>query len=350
MKKSSLLNGTMLCLILIFTSCQLNQRSYHISNGSLKHQYEKLQTLLLREESDAIRFVIANQIATILNYDHDPYQEIYFRTHYPETHPGDAYNGYHLTRAADLYAEMDARPFAVFYYQNVILNHPDLLIDNSSIHYYCLSRLVQFSDSKEEKIGYYKRLLSEFQEYLDDKGQIYFALATLYEETGEWEQAIQSYKQFLQYPETKIAGITNAQVKIQEKIDFYHSDYTSWAVKDLNFLVNQIRLALRTKNLALLEKYRSKSHFITMYWNQKAYNEIGSRFFNMWSFLKISYVMIEDDLDADSNSQEAYLRTSNWAYRDPVWYFYFRRINFPADPEVNDAWEWTGIYFGEKNP
>jgi hypothetical protein len=49
-----------------------------------------------------------------------------------------------------------------------------------------------------------------------------------------------------------------------------------------------------------------------------------------------------------SNDREAYLRSTGWNYRIPTWYFYFRRVEYPADPESNGAWEWAGVFFGEK--
>ena len=52
---------------------------------------------------------------------------------------------------------------------------------------------------------------------------------------------------------------------------------------------------------------------------------------------------------ADLTASKAFLRTSNWSYRVGTWYFYFRRIDFPSDPEIDGRWEWAGIYFGEKS-
>ncbi|MCI6442425.1 MAG: tetratricopeptide repeat protein, partial [Spirochaetia bacterium] len=45
---------------------------------------------------------------------------------------------------------------------------------------------------------------------------------------------------------------------------------------------------------------------------------------------------------------EAYLRTTGWSNYVNVWYLYFRKVNFPADPEIHGRWEWAGIYYGEK--
>jgi len=42
------------------------------------------------------------------------------------------------------------------------------------------------------------------------------------------------------------------------------------------------------------------------------------------------------------------LRTWGWHQYLSTWYLYFRKIYFPADPEIHGRWEWAGIYYGEK--
>ena len=54
------------------------------------------------------------------------------------------------------------------------------------------------------------------------------------------------------------------------------------------------------------------------------------------------------DLEPYSNDSEAYLRTWGWSYRIRTWYLYFRKIEYPANPDINGRWEWAGIYFGER--
>jgi hypothetical protein len=49
-----------------------------------------------------------------------------------------------------------------------------------------------------------------------------------------------------------------------------------------------------------------------------------------------------------ASGNEATLKTTGWNFRPPIWYLYFRRVDFPADPEINGQWEWAGVYFGEK--
>jgi hypothetical protein len=69
---------------------------------------------------------------------------------------------------------------------------------------------------------------------------------------------------------------------------------------------------------------------------------------SLGAFLQSSRVIADDQLDVYSNSGEAYLRTTNWNYFIPTWYLYFRRVNYPPDPEINGRWEWAGIYLGDR--
>ena len=85
-----------------------------------------------------------------------------------------------------------------------------------------------------------------------------------------------------------------------------------------------------------------------MSWSQAEADEQVSLVFDLGSFLHTSRVVADEKLDIDSNAGEAFLRTTRWSYRIPTWYLYFRKVDYPPDPEINGRWEWAGIYFGEK--
>ncbi len=68
----------------------------------------------------------------------------------------------------------------------------------------------------------------------------------------------------------------------------------------------------------------------------------------MRSFMRGNRIRYSAELDPSSSPTEAYLRTTGWSNYVNVWYLYFRKVNFPADPEIHGRWEWAGIYFGEK--
>ena len=70
--------------------------------------------------------------------------------------------------------------------------------------------------------------------------------------------------------------------------------------------------------------------------------------FSMRSFMRGNAIHFNAKLDETSNPNEAYLRTWGWSPYISVWYLYFRKVNFPVDPEIHGRWEWAGIRFGEK--
>jgi hypothetical protein len=135
--------------------------------------------------------------------------------------------------------------------------------------------------------------------------------------------------------------------EISEKVAFYDSK-KSWTVPDLQVLVSEIQSALRAKNAAKLVKYKARINFFSKYWGQKDFDPSSLEFFNIYNFLLKSNVRVSADLEQDSNAREAYLKTWNWLYHVDTWYFYFRKVDFPANPEIDGRWEWAGIYFGEK--
>ena len=315
------------------------------------YEYDgQLQALLkqIEKEGDEIRFIIIREISGIYLKVKDRNKQIYFLTNWAEKHPFDPYNAYYLTLVAESYEELQAIPFAVHYYELIIKNHPDLYMAGTNIHFQALKKIIQFMDDNELKIEFYKTLISQFEGQIDDIGKVYFSLAKTYEEVGDWSQAIRTYQKFLQLPQTQISGVPDAYKNIEEKIDFYNSDYKKWTYDDLTFLVGEIRDALQTKNAMKLEKYKAKANFFTKYGEQRSYDESRTMYFNIASFLNASDVNVDAKLDIDSNANEAFLKTSNWAYSVTTWYFYFKKINFPADPDIHGRWEWAGIYFGSK--
>lgn len=334
-------------LLIVFQGCS-KVEPYFLAGNYYQNNELKGLLKLLPEEKDEMRFVLIQQISKILLNSGDIHKQLFFLTNYVEKNPFDPYNSYYLLSVAESYEELNALPFAVHYYQRILNNHPDLIVKGNNIHFHCINKLLMYVDDSHLRLAYYKELLSKFKDQLDDTGKIYYSLAKTYEEVGDWTQAMLAYQKFLKQPHTGIPGTENIYKKIEEKIDFYNADYLKWTVDDLDFLVKEIKDAIIHKNPKKLEKYKAKVNFFTMYWEQKNYDEDRAKYFNISTFLFSSDPKINDKLDIDSNSSEAYLRTSHWSYRIRVWYFYFRRIDFPTDPEIDGRWEWAGIYFGEK--
>jgi tetratricopeptide (TPR) repeat protein len=344
----------MLCVLLTLIGCASQYSYFIVGSQEEQNRLNELFTLLDTYKKDSSyqeRFVIINQISNLLNNSGNTHKQVLFLTTYVQNNPEDVYNGYYLALAAHTYELLGETMFAEYYYKKIFHNYPDLSFKNTFLHLLCLQKLVTMIKRPEERIEYFQELISHYSNYID-MGEVYFFLARTYEELGEWDQALFAYHQFLKYPEAEIPGFPDAYHNVMAKVELYNTPPT-WVVADLNVLVSRIRQAIIDKDSEMLYFFRAKTNFFAMTWEQKKYVKqeqyIRSRIVDyLGSFLYQSNVVVADELDVDSSSQEAYLLTKNWEYDKRTWYFYFRRVEYGPDPEINGGWEWAGIFFGEK--
>ncbi len=331
-------------LALALSGCGSPTARYYPRGGELGELFR----LLDQAGDEQSRFVLTQQIAFGLATGGQRAEEIVFLTTHVEQAPTDQYNGYYLMLAAEAERELGAVPLAVHYYARVLATQQDLLVAGASVHLHCLQQLVELESRPAERIGYYKELLSRFSDKVEHPGSLYFLLARSYEEAGEWEQAIMAYGQYRQSEDQEVPGISTADARREatEKVLFYYADVT-WATPDLPTLVENVRDAIQRKDVAKLHRYQAKVNFSAEGWNQQAPSDEIPEEFAITNYLASSNPRVEDQLDPMSNDQEAYLRTTNWNFRPVTWFLRFRRIDFPAKPEVNGQWEWAGIKFGE---
>lgn len=260
--------------------------------------------------------------------------------------PSDPYAAWYLFTAAYAYELQGSAPIAALYYDRIVKNWPDLIVDGQSIHFECLSRLVKTVSSPERLIEYYQDMLARFPDRVD-MGRILFLLGKEYEKVGDWDLAIKTYAKFLPYFDTTIPGYPDAYQYARNLVDFYNSP-KNWTYENLGVLVSKIKAALAADDPVKLLRYRAKVNFFAMDWHRDEL-EVNSRaLFDFSPFMAGGRVYAADQLDPASNSREAYLKTWGWTERITTWYLYFRKIYFPADPDIHGRWEWAGIYFGEK--
>jgi tetratricopeptide (TPR) repeat protein len=308
----------------------------------LQAYFHRLETT----DSHEGRFILIQQIMKIhLSTGYSNKLNLFLTT-YVEGHLDDPFNGYYLSVVAQNYIREGAYPFAIHYFERILKNYPDLSIQGNSIHYMCLSNLIHLVEEPEIRVDYYKELIARFHDDIDIS-QIYYSLAKTYEDLGEWELAIQAYKNFLAFPDAVIPGVPNAHAEVSDMIGFYDMRDKNWTMEDLDELVRYIAGAIWRKNVNSLNRYRAKVNFFACSWEQTQL-EVDPEFISNLSTFLQGRVWISDTLDRDSNLQEAYIETGGWSYRIKTWYLYFRKVNFPADPEIHGEWEWAGIYFGEK--
>jgi len=344
-RRAAFLLGLFLLSFLAASGCDA-YRSYYISGTPEERRMLKRLLSMMEEETGDVRATIIMEISDHFIGRGHLDRQILFLTQYVQKHPGDPYNSFYLALVAEAYEKLGADPLAMHYYERILKNHPDMMAMGSSIHYVALTKLLESAETDEVKAGYYKELISRFGDLID-VGATYYYLARTYERLGEWDLSIQAYKKFLAQPDTTIPGHPNIHQEIAEKVAFYNSN-KSWTVPDLQALVTAIQVALRTNNAALLKRYKAPINFFSKYWGQKDFDPANLEYFNIYNWLLKSNVRFAADLESDSSAREAYLKTWNWLYHVDTWYFYFRRIDFPANPDIDGRWEWAGVYFGEK--
>lgn len=326
--------------------CAPSDTRYYVGPFEQNQELRELFRLFNREKDQENRFVLITQIAADLANTGRIDREILFLTTHVEKNPADIYNGFYLLLVADAYRDMKAVPIAIHYYRRILSNYGDLLVKGSSIHLQCLRELLSLETNPEDKIGYYKELFSRFPD--QSPGTNWYYMAKSYEDVGEWEQAIQAYQKYIGSTQTAISGDPRALREATEKVSFYYWPDKNWTMPDLNDLVDAVKDAILTKNISKLRKYQAQVNFFQEPWGHELLVDSENVNYNITNYLPSSNVRIDPQLDIAANDNEATLRTTGWNMRPPIWYLYFRRVDFPANPEINGQWEWAGIYLGEK--
>ena len=259
----------------------------------------------------------------------------------------DEYAPWYLFAAAASYETAGDMPLAIPLYERIVKALPDLIIDGRSLHYESLTRLVRNVEMPERKIEYYRDLITRFPS-ASDVGASHFLLAKEYEKVGAWKEALENYAAFLPYFGTSVPGYPEALAYARQLVEFNASP-KDWTFESLDELVTNVRKALASGSARQLRKYASKAGFFAISWYQDSGIDANSKVaFDLSQFMQGRPIQSSTSLHASSGPYDAYLRTWGWTGRVPVWYLYFRKIDFPADPAVHGQWEWAGIYFGEK--
>lgn len=314
-----------------------------------KNQKELFNILEKEKSNPQTSFSIINQIADSYRYQNDNKSLILFLTDFVEKNPENPYNSYWLLLTAYTYIQENANSVAEYYFDRIIQNYDDLIVKGKSVHVLCLQNLIQISTSSDNRIYYFNQLITRFPDEVNIT-ELYMRQAIEYEKIGDWEQALNTYSLFLERPDAttiQIAGIPDAYNRARKLIDFNNSP-KDWTFESLEALEKAVKNAISRYSSTLLDKYRSKVNFFAMSWKQEETDTNSQKIFSMKDYMRGNRIRYTAKLDESSNPNEAYLRTTGWSQYINVWYLYFRKVNFPLDPEIHGRWEWAGIYFGEK--
>jgi len=345
--------AVLLLVVSLYISCILTEKDtvidpYFITGSDdNKMLFTDLFTLLKIEEPGsegefAVTREIAASYARLAEYD----RLVNFLSGRMINNPADPYNGYYLLMIAYAYIQMDSEPVADLYFDLIVRNYPDLIINDESIHLVCLRRLISMDHHPERQVWYYQELISRFPDKID-LGAAYFNLGQACERIGDWNNAIQAYTNYLPYTGTIIHGFPDADQYARQQVDFSKSS-KDWTFESLPALRQAIEQALDTGNARALLRCQAKVNFFARSWEQREADDIGFTDLNLAEFMYNNRIRYAASLDMASTANEAYLRTTGWYNFLSTWYLYFRKIYFPQDPEIHGRWEWAGIFYGEK--
>ena len=335
-------------LVLSLASCTRQNSSSHLFAG-LKDINERCTSLvlLLQDTYDAdIQFALQKEIAKELKSSGQKKRLTVFLSSVLQEE--SKYKNYFMLMLANEYMEKNMPELASLYFERIVDSDMDLIVNDKSIKLISLNSLIKISNSPEKLIKYYSILTKEFPDDID-LAYTLFMLARSYEKTGEWNVAIQTYEKFLNLKEFDVVvpGISDS-FDYAKKIVDYSSSSKNWTVESLADLVGIIQQSVRNRDYDLLERYRSKVNFFAMTWKEEASEQHRKPDYSVYHLMYGGNIQIAKVVDSSSTPYEAYLRTTGWAHYAKTWYFYLKKINFPADPSIHGRWEWAGIYYGEK--
>lgn len=329
------------------TACS-SPRDYFIETpgadaGQLRDLFELLDSGRLGVDE---RYAVIQKISSSLSDAEDYPRLVDFLAEVVARDPEGQYNARHLLTIAWAYSKQGADEVAELYYDRVLKNFPDLTVNDESIHFACLRRLIELSENSARRIEFRRELIARFPEKID-MGIELFLLGNDYESLGDWDSALDSYRRFLPVSGAEVPGHPDAIQYAQQFIDLA-TTRKDWTYETLDELLEAVSTAMATGNARSLARIRAKVGFFAMDWYQDKSDGNSQVLFDFAAFTSGTRIQRAPALDPSSNANEAFLRTWGWTERISVWYLYFRKVNFPADPEVHGRWEWAGIYFGEK--
>ena len=318
---------------------------YLVGDSDVQRESRRLLSLL-DEAENPDRAVIMRRLAGNLRDGGYPGRMTHLLSTHISANPDDPYNGYYLFLIGRHHQRTGDNAFAKRYFRRALYDYSDVDINGESVHFATLEALADISSDPRERIAYYEDLLERFPEEVD-QGRLYYYKGRAHERLGDWDSSREAYQRFLGLG-SDIPGESDAEFEVRRKLEFADSS-RSWTFENLDDLKEIIQSALQRRDSRTLEQHQSDVQFFAASPGQDPTDANSTFGFNIEVFLSRSNVQVADEFTVNSNNREAYLRTSGWAERFSTWYLYFRRIDFPADPDVHGEWEWAGIRFGEIN-
>ncbi|WP_144082993.1 hypothetical protein [Salinispira pacifica] len=329
--------------LILFTSCA-GSNSYP-RYEFLGPEYRSYLARLMEEKDFASRFVMMERLTAEIARERGSDDLRSFIHQYSMDQGDDPYMAYYLQILGDHYAGQKPG-LSQYYYNRILSEYPDVRRGTSSTHFAALQGLLRQETDPPKRIEYYRQLIREFPEKID-LGLTWYRLAGEYRNDGRFSEYFAALEEFSRYPDTRVPGAPDIHEAVQEQLSFHRNNSKDWTSPSLDTLVDNIKISLYYKQDWRLERHRAKENFFAMSWLQDPSDFNSRPNFNIGTFLNAARSISFSADFTILNEKEAYLKTWGWSYRIPEWYFYFRKVDYPADPEIHGNWEWAGIYFGD---
>lgn len=217
-----------------------------------------------------------------------------------------------------------------------------------------LQNLVEDMDDPLERLIFLKQLLA-YQGNSERSVTLSYYLGKTYQNIGLWDQAIETYRYTLSLP---------GAIEILDPKDYnnirsliaYRNNPSNRVFRDLDILIQRVKQAQESGNIESLAQLQAISDFVIQYWAQKEnYHPTPEQDTFLRGLIEFSRnyngentVKWEAGLSELSNSNEAYVKTTNWYAEWGTVHFYFRKVFYPPNPEIHGQWEWAGVFLGGK--
>jgi len=330
-------------IILLSTSCK--------GDNKLTDQAEALITILDNQsDSEQGSYSTASRLVPLLIQLENHQKALQILNILRIRFPDGLYYSWYNYQSALIYESRGEIPFALIYFIKSVISGQNLIEKESenSIHFKSLQKISSLETDYEKKVWALQELRQRFPGQIDP-GPYFLELGKTYDALSEWEKSREAYTNFLKFPVKKKSGTHGSKEEyqhIKERMDFHEASKSN-TYESLDKLITVIKTAINKKDSYQLERAMSKD-FFAMSWQQVKGEAFTQAKFQARDFMS-SKVYYNNKIDPDSNKTEAYLKTSGWSWKIRTWYFYFKRVNYPDNPEINGRWIWAGIYLGEKN-
>jgi hypothetical protein len=343
-------NVLFLLIILLLLSCKLDYAKakfynlYNFDHKTYKKYFELVQSKdKLSDYNEVITW--ANDIKTLFLDSGKSRELVQFFGELAEKEKRSDFKDLLNFIISDFIWELGNKEIAIFYMLKVDEKLYSIQYNFNPIGYYIAKRIINSNSSINIKKKMYELLLTNYKDIIDIPYTLY-ELSELYKKEFDIQEAVKVMRDTIKNSAGNIYISEKVSIyDIQSEINFFNYN-KHWIYQDLETLIYNIKTAIEKRDKAALDTYRSRNGFFVELFQKESMINWSYRqleIHNKW----LSRINFSNKLETFSNNDEAYLRTTNWAFIEVrTWYFYFKRVKYPYDTRINNGWEWAGIYLG----